>query len=110
MSLQPPVRNRVTCGTNSGYHIHRRNGQKACDDCRAAHTDYQRRTAVVKRSKKLIDNGVTVPAITFAELYLAAPVPLQDRIDRHLGTDLVDALIKAHDDYIDMVQKARSLS
>lgn len=108
MSLQPPVHNPATCGTNSGYHIHLRNGQKACDECRAAHTDYQRRTAVVKRSKKLIDNGVTVPAVMFAELYLAAPVPLQNSIDRHLGPDIVDALIKALDDYIDMVQKGNA--
>ncbi|MBH0121535.1 hypothetical protein I0Q12_19280 [Rhodococcus sp. CX] len=98
----------VSCGTNSGYHTHLRRGEKACDPCKAAHTDYQRRANAVRRSKKLIDQGVTVQAVTFAELYLAAPVPLQNRLDHQLGADIIDALIKAHDDYISMVQKGNA--
>lgn len=108
MSLQPPVHNESTCGTYSGYTTHYRHGQKPCAPCRDARRDYELRRRAIKRSKKLIEHGVTVPAVTFAELYLAAPVPLQDQIDRHLGADTIDALIKAHDAYVDMVQKGNA--
>ncbi|MCK8674129.1 hypothetical protein M1M07_23835 [Rhodococcus sp. HM1] len=49
-----------------------------------------------------------VPAIDFAELYLAAPIELQDRLDKRLGTITIDALIKAYDAYIDSTQKDRA--
>ena len=108
MSLQPPVHNESACGTYSGYTTHYRHGQTPCEPCRKARRDYELRCRAIKRSKKMLDNGVTVNAVMFAELYLAAPVPLQDQIDRHLGADTIDAIVKAHDAYVDMVQKGNA--
>lgn len=36
------VRGTAQCGTDSGYHRHRRNGQPICDDCREGHAAAER--------------------------------------------------------------------
>lgn len=108
MKLTPPTYRPVACGTYSGYTSHYQRGETPCAACKAARLDYDRRRRATKRTAALIEDGVTVPSIMLAELYLAAPISLQDRLDQHLGTDLVDALIKAHDDYVDMCQKGNA--
>jgi len=108
VSKKPPTINEATCGTSSGYTIHHRRGESPCGPCLAARRDYDRRRWAVKRASVAIEDGVRVPAIDFAELYLAAPIELQDRLDKRLGTITIDALIKAYDAYIDSTQKDRA--
>lgn len=47
----PRERVAAQCGTVSGYNAHYRNGENACDDCRAAFRVYHRERAEARRRR-----------------------------------------------------------
>ncbi|MGV5046853.1 hypothetical protein ACRAJ3_25110 [Rhodococcus pyridinivorans] len=99
---RPPAK----CGTTSGYMRHYKRGEAYCQPCLDARRDYDRRKRVIQRSQALRDTGVTLPAIAFAEVYLASPPAVQELIERHIGIDIADELVAIHDQYQDLKDKA----
>lgn len=61
-------RTKVECGSHAGYERHRRNGEPACDACKAAHSKY----VIARRQARRAD-----------ELY--GPDPLADYFEQNHG-------------------------
>lgn len=40
------------CGTNSGYVMHRKRGETACEDCRGAHREYSRQARAERERRR----------------------------------------------------------
>ncbi|MBF6460201.1 hypothetical protein IU433_14260 [Nocardia puris] len=82
------------CGTNAGYHRHRRARETPCAACRAAH-------ATAARAERRRPRGdirqIRVPADLLAALYLNSTVEQQEAAERHLGRPLLDQLVNALD-------------
>lgn len=95
-----------SCGTDSGYVRHSRLGEKACQPCRAAHRDYSRRRRIVAKSKKLLDGGINIPALTVARMYLLSPIDVQLELDKIIDADVIDEIVRLHDHYVDITRKA----
>lgn len=85
-------RARSQCGTDSGYAQHRARHEDACRDCRIAHNAYRqaRRIRIGETTK------VSVDAEALAELYLSAPVDVQQSIRQMIGAELVEATLDYH--------------
>ena len=95
-----------SCGTDSGYVRHSRLGETACELCRAAHRDYSRRRRIVAKSKKLLDSGINIPALTVARMYLLSPIDVQIELDKIIDADVIDEIVRLHDQYVDITRKA----
>jgi hypothetical protein len=91
---RPPAK----CGTTSGYMRHYKRGETPCDPCKAAHRLYR----IQRRHERGPEpssgtSTVRVPKLLLAEMYLHAPMELQDRVDTTLGRQRVDQLVRLYD-------------
>lgn len=98
---KPPAK----CGTPSGYQLHHRRKEKACTACMEARRDYDRRRKLIQKAQALRDTGVTLPAIDFAEVYLASPPQIQELIEQRLGVEITDDLVAIYDQYHELKEK-----
>ena len=80
------------CGTIAGYHTHIRWKEKTCDSCRLAAAAYERDRAAARRKK-----FIQIERALVAELYLNAPISLQERLERELGRKKVDEMVEVFD-------------
>ncbi|MCR8695557.1 hypothetical protein NWP13_23795 [Rhodococcus pyridinivorans] len=77
------------CGTVAGYMRHiRLYGEQPCDTCKTARADYDRERRA---------NNVTIPKLLLAEMYLNAPIAVQERVEKTVGQDVIDQLVQAFD-------------
>lgn len=91
MSLKPH-------GTYAAWNRHMRAHEAPCEPCAEAAREYQRERRLRHgpgfnyRSK-----SVTVPNTLLAELYLNAPIELQDRVDKEIGANRINRCVRLFD-------------
>lgn len=91
MSLKPH-------GTYAGWNRHVKSRETPCEPCAEAQREYQRERR--RRHGSGFDyraKSVTVPNTLFAELYLNAPIELQDRVDKEIGATRINRCVRLFD-------------
>jgi hypothetical protein len=79
------------CGTLSGYYLHVRRKEPRCQPCKDAMAAESRRRTRERRS------WVKVDRVLLAELFLNAPIFLQERLEGELGRKKVDEMVEVFD-------------
>lgn len=81
----------LTHGTIHAYRRHRLAGETPCPSCSTAQADRQR----LARARTC--DRMQLPVDLIAELYLAAPPEVQERVDGYLTSPVVDVLVDRRD-------------
>lgn len=81
------------CGTLSGYYLHARRKEPRCQPCKDAMAAHARKT----RPSRADQTSVKVDRLLLAELFLNAPIRLQERLEAELGRGKVDEMVEVFD-------------
>lgn len=96
---------RAKCGSNSGYHTHRKHSETPCEPCHQAHLKYNRAKYHQGRAQALADTSITLPYVAFADIYLQSPPNIQMLIERHIGDELTEDMVQVHDQYEEITER-----
>ena len=80
------VKGSAVCGTNGGYHQHRRNGQDACRQCKDAHSAYLKALKAARKNKPV---AVPKPTATIAIHCPACGSSVESVNRRSMGAEVV---------------------
>ncbi|WP_039828089.1 hypothetical protein [Nocardia testacea] len=84
-----------TCGTDAGYHRHKRRREPSCQLCRDAHADAIRDARHGRRDGA--PGQIRVDALLFASMYLETTPARQVDAENALGRKAIDRLVAALD-------------
>lgn len=83
----------VECGTLPGYYLHARRKEPRCQPCKDAAAAYARRRRKIRADRV----NTKVNRVLLAELFLNAPIRLQERLEAELGRETVDEMVEMFD-------------